>query len=141
MIQEVIDGVIAAIRTEYDVAQYKIYTETVEQDIKQPCFFVMCLSPHSQKQTAVRSRRYYLVEVTYFPQSEETPVQECAQVYEELVDCLTDISVEKVVVHGDEISGNVVDGLLHFQITYDLFLLKREETEAMEECTEQSSIW
>ena len=141
MIQKVIDAIMAAIRTEYAANQYKIYTELVEQDLKQPCFSVMCLNPSSQKKTAVRSRRYYPFEITYFPESEDEPIQECTQMYENLVECLSDISVDNVIVHGTEISGNVVDGLLHFQVTYDVFLLKREEIETMEQCTEQSNIW
>lgn len=40
MIQKVIDGIIAAIRTEYGSAHFKVYTELVEQGLKNPCFLL-----------------------------------------------------------------------------------------------------
>ena len=129
MIQKVIDGIITAIRTEYGSAHFKVYTELVEQGLKNPCFSVMCLNPSVEVTGKVRSRRYYPFVIDYFPKSDDEPVDECNTVYETLIECLGDITVEDKIIHGSNVSGNVVDGVLHFQITYDLFLLKKDRVE------------
>ena len=49
MITKVINGIIAAIRSEYDSKAYRIYTESVEQGLKEPCFSIMCLKPEAQR--------------------------------------------------------------------------------------------
>lgn len=140
MIQKVIDGIIEAIRTEYGSAHFKVYTELVEQGLKNPCFSVMCLNPSVEVTGKVRSRRYYPFVIDYFPKSDDEPVDECNTVYETLIECLGDITVEDKIIHGSNVSGNVVDGVLHFQITYDLFLLKKEELESMMQFEESTKV-
>ena len=149
MIQKVIDGIITAIRTEYDSAHFKVYTELVEQGLKNPCFSVMCLNPSVEVTGKVRSRRYYPFVIDYFPKSDDEPVDECNTVYETLIECLKEaglqedgktILYEDKIIHGSNVSGNVVDGVLHFQITYDLFLLKKEELESMMQFEESTKV-
>ena len=140
MIQKVIDGIITAIRTEYDSAHFKVYTELVEQGLRNPCFSVMCLNPSVEVIGKVRSRRYYPFVIDYFSKSDDEPVDECNTVYETLIECLSDITVEDKIIHGSNVSGNVVDGVLHFQITYDLFLLKKEELESMMQFEESTKV-
>ena len=111
MIQKVIDGIITAIRTEYGSAHFKVYTELVEQGLKNPCFSVMCLNPSVEVTGKVRSRRYYPFVIDYFPKSDDEPVDECNTVYETLIECLGDITVEDKIIHGSNVSGNVVDGV------------------------------
>ena len=73
MIQKVIDGIITAIRTEYDSAHFKVYTELVEQGLRNPCFSVMCLNPSVEVIGKVRSRRYYPFVIDYFSKSDDEP--------------------------------------------------------------------
>ena len=140
MIAKVIDGIIAAIRSEYDSKAYRIYTESVEQGLKEPCFSIMCLKPEAQRKGTGRTRRFYSFDIVYFPKSDCEPVQECTEVYENLVECLMDITADGHILHDSDISGTVVDGILHVQVTYDLFLLKQVEEQNMEAITESHEV-
>lgn len=140
MIAKVIDGIIAAIRSEYDSKAYRIYTESVEQGLKEPCFSIMCLKPEVQRKGKGRTRRFYSFDIVYFPKSDCEPVQESTEVYENLVECLMDITADEHILHGSNISGTVVDGILHVQVTYDLFLLKQVEEQNMEAITNSHEV-
>ena len=140
MIAKVIDGIIAAIRSEYDSKAYRIYTESVEQGLKEPCFSIMCLKPEAQRKGTGRTRRFYSFDIVYFPKSDCEPVQECTEVYENLVECLMDITADGHILHGSDISGTVVEGILHVQVTYDLFLLKQVEEQNMEAITDSHEV-
>ena len=140
MIAKVIDGIIAAIRSEYDSKAYRIYTEFVEQGLKEPCFSIMCLKPEAQRKGKGRTRRFYSFDIVYFPKSDCEPVQECTEVYENLVECLMDITVDGRILQGSDISGTVVEGILHVQVTYDLFLLKQVEEQNMEAITDSHEV-
>lgn len=140
MIAKVIDGIIAAIRSEYDSKAYRIYTESVEQGLREPCFSIMCLKPEAQRKGTGRTRRFYSFDIVYFPKSDCEPVQECTEVYENLVECLMDITADGRILHGSDISGTVVEGILHVQVTYDLFLLKQVEEQNMEAITDSHEV-
>ena len=47
MINSIIEGISIAINTEFG-ERYTIYTESVEQGLKEPCFFISCLNPTSK---------------------------------------------------------------------------------------------
>lgn len=44
------------------------------------------------------------------------------------------------ILHGSDISGTVVEGILHVQVTYDLFLLKQVEEQNMEAITDSHEV-
>ena len=132
MIREIIDWIVAAIKTEYDES-FRIYTESVEQGLVEPCFSILCLSGSDQPQVGSRHNRTYLFNITYFPSSEKEPILECLEVMDDLYDLLSNIGADSVRLHGTDMSGSVVDGVLQFQVTYAPFLLATELETNMEE--------
>ena len=58
MIQKIVDGICMAIRTEYDKS-FRIYTESVAQGLKEPCFSVLWLNGSNEKGVGVRHNRTY----------------------------------------------------------------------------------
>lgn len=135
MIQSVINGIITAIRTEYDKS-YRIYTESVEQGLIEPCFSILCLNPSGNREVGDRFKRFFPFMITYFPSSDE-PIAECNAVCETLLGLLNDINTDIGIVHASGIpSGEVIDGNLQFSIQYDLFaMLQREKVDEMDELT------
>ena len=132
MVQKIIDGIIAAIRTKYDTS-YDIYTESIEQGLIEPCFSVLCLNVTDQPHVGSRRSRGYLFNISYFPSGDE-PIAECLEVLENLYDLLSLINVGDAKMHSTEISGTIVDGVLQVQATYTPFLLVSNDTEdGMEE--------
>lgn len=128
MIQKIIDGIIAAIRTEYG-KPYRIYTESVIQGLKEPCFSVMCLNPSGEREVGNRFKRFYPFMISYFPSTDE-PVEECNDVCDTLLFLLSDIETDDGGVHVlGAPSGQIVDGVLHFGIQYQAFANKYKAPE------------
>ena len=131
MIQSIIDGIIKAIRTEYD-RSFRIYTESVEQGLKEPCFSILCLNGSDEQNVGTRRNREHLFNITYFP-STDTPISECFNVMENLYDLLSVIEVDTSMLRGTRMNGEIVDGVLQFQVTYAFFLLIANTEEGMED--------
>lgn len=131
MIQEIIDGIIKAIRTEYDKS-FRVYTESVEQGLIEPCFSVLCLNGTDEQNVGSRHNRVHPFNITYFPSTDE-PLAECLKVMESLYDLLNIIDVGTSRLRGTSMSGDVVDGVLQFQVTYAFFLLATKTETDMEE--------
>ena len=134
MIQAIIDGIIKAIRTEYDKS-FRIYTESVEQGLIEPCFFVRCLNPTHEREISDRYKRFYPFMITYFPSTDE-PRSECQTVCETLFGLLNDVETDIGIVHMSEISGEIVDGNLQFSMQCSVFA--RPVPEAVDDMGELS---
>lgn len=127
MIQAIIDGIIKTIKTEYGKS-FRIYTESVEQGLIEPCFFVRCLSPMNEREVSDRYRRTYPFMITYFPSTEE-PYSECHGVCETLFGLLNDVETDIGVVHMSETSGEIVDGNLQFSMQCQVFASVDKESD------------
>ena len=131
MIQSIIDGIIKAIRIEYD-RSFRIYTESVEQGLEEPCFSILCLTGSEEQNVGTRRSREHLFNITYFPAS-DTPISECQNVMEKLYDLLNLIEADITKLRGKKMKGDVVDNVLQFQVTYSFFLLESNLEDGMEE--------
>lgn len=134
MIEKIINGIVNQIRQKYDESKYEIYTESVEQGLNKPCFSILCLSPHIEHIVGSRYKRTLPFIIRYWSDSEETYADELS-VSENLEYLLKDITVDGFVMHGKDILGQIVDGVLQFQITYEFFVVdKTEDEEKIENC-------
>ncbi|WP_347994702.1 DUF6838 family protein [uncultured Eubacterium sp.] len=134
MIEKIINGIVNRIRQKYDESKYEIYTELVEQGLNEPCFSILCLSPHIEHVVGIRYKRTLPFIIRYWSDSEETYADELS-VSENLEYLLKDITVDGFVMHGKDILGQIVDGVLQFQVTYEFFVVdKTEDEEKIENC-------
>lgn len=134
MIQEVINGIINAIRTSFDET-FRIYTESIEQGLIEPCFSVLSLNPSGERELGDRFKRFFPFMITYFPSSDE-PIAECNAVCEELLGLLADVQTSIGLLHASTMSGEVIDGNLQFNVQYNVYaMLQREPVEMQEEMT------
>lgn len=122
-IQTLIDSIAEALFQEFG-SDYEIYTEKVEQGLKEPCFLIRCLNPTNNKYLGRRYKRTNQFSIQFFPSSEIEAYVECVSVLERLFECLEDITVMDAPLHGTNLTGEVVDGVLTFTVNYDLFTLK-----------------
>lgn len=130
MINKIIDGISEAIFIEFGTG-YDIYTESIEQGLEEPCFSILCLNPTNQ---LFMGKRYYRTNqfvIQYFPSTDEKN-QECNQVMERLFNCLETITVWGNLRIGRKMNGQIVDGVLNFQVNFDMFVYKIETTYVME---------
>ncbi|WP_347992628.1 phage tail terminator family protein [uncultured Eubacterium sp.] len=134
MMDKIINGIVNQIRQIYDESKYEIYTESVEQGLKEPCFSILCLSPHIEHIVGTRYKRTLPFIIRYWSDSEETYADEL-NVSENLEYLLKGITVDGFVMHGKNILGQIVDGVLQFQVTYEFFVVdKPDDEEKIENC-------
>lgn len=119
---DIVAGISQALRTAFG-KEHRIYRDEVEQGFVEPCFFIAPLRTSIRQ---VVGRRYYQThsfDIHYYP-----PPQKCAQPMNEAADILP-LVLEYIEVGGDRIRGTkmsaeIQDGILHFFVSYDVFVLK-----------------
>lgn len=126
-INKIIDAICITLNSQFGDG-YEIYTQSVEQGLKEPCFFVFCVSPTSEKFLAKRYVKRNLFSIQYFPSTKEVST-ECNDVLETLFDCLEYVCVGEDITFGTKMHGEVSDGILNFFVSYDMFVYKKEENE------------
>lgn len=140
MINKIIDGICLALNAEFG-DEYEIYTETLKQGLKEPCFSIVCINPTQEQ---FLGNRYYKTNcfcVHYFPCSSETNT-EINTVRERLFNTLEYITVDGDLIRGTKMTAETDDlGVLTFIVNYDLFVKKVEDTAtAMEDYDYQNNV-
>lgn len=112
-------------------ADYEIYTDTVEQGLKEPCFFIFCLNQSKEPLTQFRSKRQNTYDIHYFPKS--TKAEEVSNVTDQLFDGMCFIQTDNGLLRGTKMQAEVTDGILHFQVQYNYICVEDlPQNEAME---------
>lgn len=130
MIEKIIDGILAALNETF--GDCTLYTEEVKQGLKEPCFFVSCISPNTK---LLRGRRYQSTNqftIQYLTNADE-PRADCNKVSEQLFDCLELITVDGDLMRGTGMETVVSDDVLTFTVNYDYFSYRPNTTPNMEE--------
>ena len=125
MIQKIIDGICLAISSNFG-DETEIYTESVEQDLKEGSFLIVCLNPTNSRFLGDRYYRTNQFCIHYFPKTDK-PNAECLEVLEELCDVLELIEVDGDLIRGTDMSNEIDDGVLHFFVNYDFFELRKPD--------------
>lgn len=131
MINKIIDAISIAIFNEFG-EDYTIYTESVEQGLKTPCFFINTLKP-SQK--LFKFDKYFQTNplCIQYISDEDDIKHKCNEVRERLYSCLEYITIIedkenniKSLIRGTNMSGEYSDNILNFFVNYDMFVKKKE---------------
>ncbi len=140
MTNSIIEAISISLNEEFGDG-YEIFTEELEQDLKEPCFFIFCLN---QKPELFLGKRYFRELpfcIQYFPQSANAQ-SECNAVGERMWCCLEYITIygEEKPIRGTKMKYEVVDGVLNFFVNYDNFVIKQEQQTPMETLKESTSL-
>lgn len=134
MLNALIDGIVAAIQETFG-DDYPIYTDGVEQGLKEPCFSVRIVKPTIKQFLGNRYFRTNLAAVHYFPASYGDNT-EMNTVVEALFSALEYIHVSGTLTRGTKPDFHVEDGVGIYTINYDFFVYKTEtDEETMETLT------
>ncbi len=132
MINSIIESIAVALNSEFG-SEYTVYTESIEQGLKEPCFFVLCINTVSR---IFFDKRYFKGNqfcIQYFPADKQRKREECSMVAERLFSCLEYVLNGSDLIRGTKMNAEIVDGILNFFVNYDLFVMKPTETTPMEE--------
>lgn len=134
MINSIIESISISLNDEFG-DEYTTYTESVEQGLNEPCFFVFCINPTNRIFLGKRYFRENQFCIQYFPtdKDKDRAREECNEVAERLYLCLEYITVTGDLVRGTKMNYEIADGVLNFFVNYDLFVYKIEPSDAMEE--------
>lgn len=138
MVNDIINGIAIKIDSLFD-DNAVIYTEGVEQDFQEPCFYVKLLRA-SQKQ--VLNNRYYLehsFDVHYFPGTADKN----AEMHDTALKLagLEYITSSGSLIRGTKMRYEIVDGVLHYFVQYNYFAyLTKEEVERMQSISVHNGI-
>lgn len=125
MIEEIINGVTAAIRAEFPDTD--IYTEAVEQGMREPCFSIKCIRPAQEQVVGERYFRRHLIRIYYFPAPDGDKWSEINTVQDKLLDCLEMIRCGGDPVRGTEMETRIEDDVGIFLVNYNFFVRRRGE--------------
>ena len=139
MINSIIESISIALNAEFG-DEYTTYTESVEQGLNEPCFFVSCINPANRIFLGNRYFRRNQFCLQYFPADEDRAREECNAVAERLFSCLEYITVTGNLVRGTNMNYEVTDGVLSFFVNYDLFVYKATASGAMEELSQDVTV-
>lgn len=121
MINSIIETISRAIKDEFG-NRYTNYMEAVKQDLKKPCFFILCINPTKK---LLRGKRYLRTNqfcIQYFPESENNKRRECNETAEKLLSCLEWLTISGKPVMGTKKEYEIVDDVLHFFVNYDVLV-------------------
>ncbi len=140
MIQDIIKSIAKSIRSEFG-ADYAIYTENIEQGLKEPAFSIVHLETINEQIVGNRYKRLYAFNVHYWAKDKINTKSECLDVAERLMVCLDTINFVDNIYHMIKMNYEIVDGVLHFFVTYNP-IVKRivEPLEKMETLTIKGGI-
>lgn len=135
MINSIIESIGVSLNAEFG-DEYIIYTESIEQGLSEPCFFLFCINPTSRVFLKNRYFREKQFCIQYFPDDKDRAKEECNAVAERLFLCLEYITVTGDLVRGTKMKYEIIDGVLNFFVNYDLFVYKVVTPDVMEEISE-----
>lgn len=140
MINSIIESISISLKAEFG-DKYKIHREVKRQGLIEPCFFIQCLNPTEELFFWKRYFRQNQFCIQYFPENKLHEKEECYAVAERLFSCLEYLDVGSDLVMGTKRKYEVVDGILHFFVNYDLFVYKvAESVPVMEEVSSETHV-
>ncbi|WP_438448187.1 phage tail terminator family protein [Gorillibacterium sp. sgz5001074] len=98
-----------------------VYVEQVEPSFTRPCWFVLEQSGSQAKELGNRYKRTALFEIQFFPALDSlVPRTQCNGVADQLYGALEVTEWEGRMYRGSGLRHEVMDGVLHFFITYQI---------------------
>lgn len=121
IIENVINGIAGALYGAFG-DEHTIYTENVKQGFKEPCFYIVSLQPTSEPAIAGHYLRSYPFDIHFFPKDLNNAKDEMYQIAESLFLALEYINILDNSRKGSTMRYEIVDGVLHFFVTYSLYI-------------------
>lgn len=132
MLEEIIKAISIKLNTVFG-DEYEIYSDNILQGLREPCFFIALLQPERQPIMGSRDFQSNPFDLHYFPKNDSDNM-EMIVVGEKMMDAMEYVTL----LNGDMVRGTgrkyeIVDGVLHFFVNYNMHLIKPVEETSMED--------
>lgn len=114
----------------HDAFKVPVYLEWKENKMKLPCFLVSVADSNHDLHVGKLYDRKLDYSVKYFLNAESIPVdyrKDLLQIGEQLYDVLEYVRVGDRITRGENMSYRESDGILHFDVTYEMLLYKESK--------------
>lgn len=113
----IIDEIVSVLHSNFP--DVRIYTETVEQGLKEPCFLISALSTSGSSEHMRRIRMDNQFMIQYFPipykvTGKHTENEQCVTMLRNLMLMLAHLNH----YHASGLSGSITDNVLNFEVRY-----------------------
>lgn len=129
MTNDIIQGIADALNDTFG-SGYSVYKEDIPQGFEEPCFSIVHIMSENSGKLPVRYHRRNRFDVHYFPKDERNAKTEMYSVAESLFLALEYINVLDNSCRGTKMSYEIIDGVLHFFVNYDLYITKNIESQS-----------
>lgn len=131
MLNEIIKGVSMKLKSTFG-DKYRAYENDVKQGLKPPCFFIGVLNPALSPLIGKRYLSTNPLDVRFIP-ADGGRNSEMFSVAAELLEALEFITLPSGdLLHGTKMNYEIVDGVLHFFVNYNLTMIKPTDDPKME---------
>jgi hypothetical protein len=131
MVNDIIDGIVIKIDSIFGDSSV-IYTESIEQDFQEPCFYIQLLTTSNR---LVFNNRYYLensFDIHYFPGTTNKN-HEMNEIASRLYQLEYINKKKDSLLRGTKLKYRIIDEVLHFFIDYNFYsYLTKEEVDKMQ---------
>ncbi len=133
MINSIIDAMCIAINNEFG-DDFEIYTESIKQGFKEPCFIVCLVDADNNLYRGRRYQRFSRFCINFFPSKGEEN-KKCNDSSERLYRCLEWINADGMLLRGTKMKHDILDSVLNFFVDYNMFEYKTEDLILMGDLT------
>lgn len=134
MIHEIIVGISQKLNAAFGDG-YEVYEDDVAQGLEEPCFFISVLKPEHSPLLGTRGIRRNPFDIQYFPK-ESGSNTELYSVAERLMYVMEYITLsDGLPLRGTSMNYEVIDGVLHFFVNFNLIVIQPTEENPMETLT------
>lgn len=128
VINEVVIGMATKINEIFD-KKYPIHTDSEEQGIDKPCFFIKYLNGDENREIGLQNRFYKdklnFVIIGYTEDGD-------TEILNDMIDNLYELEyielTDKTLLRAQKLHPKIEDGVLHFFIDYEIFIKKEDAT-------------
>ena len=129
MLSKIADGISVKLNSAFGDG-YEIYTEDVEQGLEEPCFFIKSLTVVNTPLLGKRKKRAYPFDISYFPLNGNDEMMSVSETAMEELEYITLLDGD--TLRASQITSEIVDGVLHIDVTYTLILNDYSHEEEMD---------
>lgn len=134
MVTDIVNGISVKLNKTFG-DDFTIYAKNTEQGLKEPCFFIKLLTVLNTPFIGKRKRRDFPFDIHFFP-VDDTDNEAIMAIGEKMADSMEFITLlNGDVMRGKDITFEIIDGVLHFNITYSVFQNEVSVESSMETIT------
>lgn len=133
MVNKIVDGISVKLNQSFGDGFQIYFDEDVKQGLTEPCFFILPLNISQGNMIGSRKFRSNPFDIHYFPEVNGSNL-ELQTMASNLYAALSNITlIDGDIVNGSNLHHEVIDGILHFFVNFNMFIrFVEDEVDPME---------